>query len=193
MHDNVLEEVPEVDRVSFCDDKSDTFSQTEEIEAEQPIPQAQPSPHQPPSWLMEVTELAEPIFLVAQVSISICPNCQQWVIGTIFPPMIVSIPDVIIQPLTTNHIATEFPIETAIINDTNRKCSLLLVNNMPNSIKLYPNQLIPVSKHALEYTVNPTDHQVATTAVDRDLTDHEPAALEKLLPCHNDQQKLDFA
>uniref|UniRef100_A0A915KP31 Uncharacterized protein n=1 Tax=Romanomermis culicivorax TaxID=13658 RepID=A0A915KP31_ROMCU len=38
-----------------------------------------------------------------------------------------------------------------------------------------------------------TDFQVATPAADRDLTDHEPAALDKSLPCHTDQQKLDFA
>uniref|UniRef100_A0A915JMH1 Uncharacterized protein n=1 Tax=Romanomermis culicivorax TaxID=13658 RepID=A0A915JMH1_ROMCU len=37
------------------------------------------------------------------------------------------------------------------------------------------------------------DCQGATTAVDHDLTDHEPAALDKSLPCHTDQQKLDFA
>uniref|UniRef100_A0A915K6V8 Uncharacterized protein n=1 Tax=Romanomermis culicivorax TaxID=13658 RepID=A0A915K6V8_ROMCU len=35
--------------------------------------------------------------------------------------------------------------------------------------------------------------QVATAATDRDLTDHKLAALDKLLPCHTDQQKLDFA
>uniref|UniRef100_A0A915L0S1 Uncharacterized protein n=1 Tax=Romanomermis culicivorax TaxID=13658 RepID=A0A915L0S1_ROMCU len=35
--------------------------------------------------------------------------------------------------------------------------------------------------------------QVATPAPDRDLTDHEPAALDKSLPCHTKQQKLDFA
>uniref|UniRef100_A0A915IL55 Peptidase A2 domain-containing protein n=1 Tax=Romanomermis culicivorax TaxID=13658 RepID=A0A915IL55_ROMCU len=54
------------------------INQPEEIEAEQLIGQAQPSPHQqPPGWL-EVTELTEPIFLVAQVSVSILPHCQQW-------------------------------------------------------------------------------------------------------------------
>uniref|UniRef100_A0A915J107 Uncharacterized protein n=1 Tax=Romanomermis culicivorax TaxID=13658 RepID=A0A915J107_ROMCU len=37
------------------------------------------------------------------------------------------------------------------------------------------------------------DCQVATAAADHDLTDQEPAALDKLLPCHTDQQKLDFA
>uniref|UniRef100_A0A915HSL0 Peptidase A2 domain-containing protein n=1 Tax=Romanomermis culicivorax TaxID=13658 RepID=A0A915HSL0_ROMCU len=35
--DKVLEEIPEVERVSFYDDKSDTFSQTEEIEAEKAV------------------------------------------------------------------------------------------------------------------------------------------------------------
>uniref|UniRef100_A0A915IJD2 Uncharacterized protein n=1 Tax=Romanomermis culicivorax TaxID=13658 RepID=A0A915IJD2_ROMCU len=70
---NVLEEVPEEERVNFCDDKSDTFSQIEEIEVEQLVRQTQPSLHQWPSRGMEVTELAKPIFLVAQVSLSISP------------------------------------------------------------------------------------------------------------------------
>uniref|UniRef100_A0A915L2R9 Peptidase A2 domain-containing protein n=1 Tax=Romanomermis culicivorax TaxID=13658 RepID=A0A915L2R9_ROMCU len=35
--DNVLEEIPEEERVSFYDDKSDTFSQSEEIEAQQAV------------------------------------------------------------------------------------------------------------------------------------------------------------
>uniref|UniRef100_A0A915I1Z7 Uncharacterized protein n=1 Tax=Romanomermis culicivorax TaxID=13658 RepID=A0A915I1Z7_ROMCU len=49
MHNNVLEENPEAENVSFCEDKSGTFNQMEEIEAEKWVPQAQPSPHQPPS------------------------------------------------------------------------------------------------------------------------------------------------
>uniref|UniRef100_A0A915KYT9 Uncharacterized protein n=1 Tax=Romanomermis culicivorax TaxID=13658 RepID=A0A915KYT9_ROMCU len=36
-NNNILEEIPEEERVSFYDDKSDTFSQTEEIEAEQAV------------------------------------------------------------------------------------------------------------------------------------------------------------
>uniref|UniRef100_A0A915I464 Uncharacterized protein n=1 Tax=Romanomermis culicivorax TaxID=13658 RepID=A0A915I464_ROMCU len=54
-NDNILEEILEEDRVSFYDDKSDMFSQPEEIEAEQPIQQAQPSPHQPPpgGWRLQ--------------------------------------------------------------------------------------------------------------------------------------------
>uniref|UniRef100_A0A915HKR4 Uncharacterized protein n=1 Tax=Romanomermis culicivorax TaxID=13658 RepID=A0A915HKR4_ROMCU len=55
------------------------INQPEEMEAEQPIQQAQPSPHQPPSRWLEVTQLAEPNFLVAKVSVSISPHCQQWV------------------------------------------------------------------------------------------------------------------
>uniref|UniRef100_A0A915HVJ8 Peptidase A2 domain-containing protein n=1 Tax=Romanomermis culicivorax TaxID=13658 RepID=A0A915HVJ8_ROMCU len=39
----------------------------------------------------------------------------------------------------------------------------------------------------------PEQERVATTTANRDLTDHEPAALNKSLPCHTDQQKLDFA
>uniref|UniRef100_A0A915L0W7 Uncharacterized protein n=1 Tax=Romanomermis culicivorax TaxID=13658 RepID=A0A915L0W7_ROMCU len=62
----ILEEIPEADRP------------LSEIKAEQPTGQAQPSSHQPPSQLMEVTELTEPIFLIAQASVSISPNCQQW-------------------------------------------------------------------------------------------------------------------
>uniref|UniRef100_A0A915I3K5 Uncharacterized protein n=1 Tax=Romanomermis culicivorax TaxID=13658 RepID=A0A915I3K5_ROMCU len=37
------------------------------------------------------------------------------------------------------------------------------------------------------------DCQVATAAAHRDLTYHKLAALDKSLPCHTDQQKLDFA
>uniref|UniRef100_A0A915IEG9 Reverse transcriptase/retrotransposon-derived protein RNase H-like domain-containing protein n=1 Tax=Romanomermis culicivorax TaxID=13658 RepID=A0A915IEG9_ROMCU len=165
------------EQVGFCDDKLDTFSQTEEIKAEQPIGQALPSPHQLPSQQLEVTELAKFIFLVTQASISIWLNCQQWVTRTVFPSMIVTIPHMIVQPLTTNSIAAEFPIETAIVM----------------SPMLSPNQLIPVAKHALEYAEISTDCQVATAAGDQGLTDHKLAALDKSLPGHTIQQKLDFA
>uniref|UniRef100_A0A915IMB7 Reverse transcriptase RNase H-like domain-containing protein n=1 Tax=Romanomermis culicivorax TaxID=13658 RepID=A0A915IMB7_ROMCU len=37
------------------------------------------------------------------------------------------------------------------------------------------------------------DCQVATATAYHDLTDHKPATLDKLLPCHTNQQKLDFA
>uniref|UniRef100_A0A915HLC8 Uncharacterized protein n=1 Tax=Romanomermis culicivorax TaxID=13658 RepID=A0A915HLC8_ROMCU len=66
---NILEEIPKEDRVSFYDHKSDIFSQPEEIEAGQLIRQAQPSSHYPPPGQLEVTELAEPIFIVTQVSV----------------------------------------------------------------------------------------------------------------------------
>uniref|UniRef100_A0A915IDP8 Uncharacterized protein n=1 Tax=Romanomermis culicivorax TaxID=13658 RepID=A0A915IDP8_ROMCU len=66
VNNNVLEEIPEEERVTFYDGNSDIFSQPEEIEAEQPTRQAQPSLHQPPTRQLEVTELAEPIFLVTQ-------------------------------------------------------------------------------------------------------------------------------
>uniref|UniRef100_A0A915I6L4 Uncharacterized protein n=1 Tax=Romanomermis culicivorax TaxID=13658 RepID=A0A915I6L4_ROMCU len=121
---------------------------------------------------LEVTELATPIFLIAQASVSILPNCQQWVTSTVFPPTIITIPDVIVQPLTTNSVALEFPIETVIVNNTNGKCLLLFVNNTQNSIKLRPNQLIAVAKHALEQAKIATDCQVAAAAADCDLTDH---------------------
>uniref|UniRef100_A0A915HGT8 Uncharacterized protein n=1 Tax=Romanomermis culicivorax TaxID=13658 RepID=A0A915HGT8_ROMCU len=134
---NLLEEIPEAERVSFYDDESDTFSQIEEIEAEHT--------------------------------------------------------DVIVQPLPTNSLATELPIETAIVNITNSQCPLLFVNNTPNSIKLHPNQLFPVAEHPLRSTEDPTHCQVATATADHDLTDHEPATLDKSLQCHTDQQKLDFA
>uniref|UniRef100_A0A915KAG3 Uncharacterized protein n=1 Tax=Romanomermis culicivorax TaxID=13658 RepID=A0A915KAG3_ROMCU len=78
----------------------------------------QPSPHQPSSPWLEVTELAEPIFLVAQASVSISPYCQQWVTSTI-PTTTATIPDIIVQPLPTNSIAVELPIETPLINITN--------------------------------------------------------------------------
>uniref|UniRef100_A0A915K588 Uncharacterized protein n=1 Tax=Romanomermis culicivorax TaxID=13658 RepID=A0A915K588_ROMCU len=45
----------------------------------------------------------------------------------------------------------------------------------------------------VEPPAHPNDFQVATTVSDRDLTDHEPAALDKLLLCHTNKQKLDFA
>uniref|UniRef100_A0A915IWZ6 Uncharacterized protein n=1 Tax=Romanomermis culicivorax TaxID=13658 RepID=A0A915IWZ6_ROMCU len=61
--DNVLEEIPEDMRVSFCEDKSDTFRQKEEIEAEQSVWYLHPSLHQPPMQQIEVIELAEPFFL----------------------------------------------------------------------------------------------------------------------------------
>uniref|UniRef100_A0A915IAH9 Retropepsins domain-containing protein n=1 Tax=Romanomermis culicivorax TaxID=13658 RepID=A0A915IAH9_ROMCU len=52
-------------------------NQTEEIKAKQAVQQTQPSPHQPSSWQLEVTELAKPIFLIAQAFVSISPHCQQ--------------------------------------------------------------------------------------------------------------------
>uniref|UniRef100_A0A915KVJ4 Uncharacterized protein n=1 Tax=Romanomermis culicivorax TaxID=13658 RepID=A0A915KVJ4_ROMCU len=125
-----------------------------------------------------------------QASVSIMPHCQQWVTGTVFPTMTITIPNVIVQPLTTNNIAAEFPME---INITNSQCPLLFVNNMSNSIKLRPNKLITVANHALRYTKMSMDCQVATATAYHDLTDHKPATLDKLLPCHTNQQKLDFA
>uniref|UniRef100_A0A915ILW1 Uncharacterized protein n=1 Tax=Romanomermis culicivorax TaxID=13658 RepID=A0A915ILW1_ROMCU len=118
---------------------------------------------------------------------------KQWVTSTVFPTTTITIPDVIVQPLPTNSIATELPIETTVVNITNSQCPLVFVNNMPNSIKLHPNQLLAVAKHVLGFTETSIDCQVATTAADRNLTDHEPTALDKSLPCHTDQQKLDFA
>uniref|UniRef100_A0A915KAM8 Uncharacterized protein n=1 Tax=Romanomermis culicivorax TaxID=13658 RepID=A0A915KAM8_ROMCU len=79
----------------------------------------QPSSHQPPSLRLEVTELAEPIFFVAQASVSISPHCQQWVTRTIFPTTTATIPDMIVQPLPINSIVVELPIETALVNITN--------------------------------------------------------------------------
>uniref|UniRef100_A0A915L4X2 Uncharacterized protein n=1 Tax=Romanomermis culicivorax TaxID=13658 RepID=A0A915L4X2_ROMCU len=196
--DNVLEEIPEEDRVSFYDDKSDIydksdiFSQLEEIEAKQPILQAQPSPHQPPFWQLEVTELAEPIFLVAQVSTSISPHSQQWVNSTVFPTTTATIPDVIVQLLATSNIGAELPIETAIVSIKNGQCPLFFINNTPNSIKLRPNQLIAMAKHTLGYAGSYPNCQVVTAAADRDLKDQEPAALDKSFPCHTAQQKLEF-
>uniref|UniRef100_A0A915L9F1 Uncharacterized protein n=1 Tax=Romanomermis culicivorax TaxID=13658 RepID=A0A915L9F1_ROMCU len=124
-HDNLLEEIPEEER----DDKSDTFSQPEEIEAKQVVRHPQPGPHQPPPWWLEVTQLAKPIFLIAQISVSISPHCQQWVTSTIFPTTTATIPDVIVQPLPTDSVASELPIETAVVNVTNSQCLLLYVNN----------------------------------------------------------------
>uniref|UniRef100_A0A915IZV9 Uncharacterized protein n=1 Tax=Romanomermis culicivorax TaxID=13658 RepID=A0A915IZV9_ROMCU len=138
-----------------------------------------------------VTELAEPIFLVAQVSILISPHCQQWVKSTVFPTTMVAIPDVIVQPLAPNNVAARLPVEAAVVNITNGHCPLLFINNTPNSIKLRPNQLIAMVKHMLEYSESYVDCQIATAAADRDLTDHQPAALDISFPCHTAQQKLD--
>uniref|UniRef100_A0A915HHG8 Uncharacterized protein n=1 Tax=Romanomermis culicivorax TaxID=13658 RepID=A0A915HHG8_ROMCU len=118
---------------------------------------------------------------------------QQWVNSTIFPTTTTTIPDVIVQPLSTNSVASELPIQTPIVNVTNGHCLLLFVNNTSNSIKLRPNQLIPVAKQMLGRAESPIDCQVARAAADRDLTDHELAALGKSFPCHTNQQKLDFA
>uniref|UniRef100_A0A915HVY0 Uncharacterized protein n=1 Tax=Romanomermis culicivorax TaxID=13658 RepID=A0A915HVY0_ROMCU len=117
----------------------------------------------------------------------------QWVNSTVFPTTTATIPDVIVQLLSINSVAAELPIETAILNVTNGHCPLLFVKNMLNSIKLCLNQLIAAAKHALGQAESPVDCQVATAAADCDLTDHEPAALDKLLSCHTNQQKLDFA
>uniref|UniRef100_A0A915L2Q8 Uncharacterized protein n=1 Tax=Romanomermis culicivorax TaxID=13658 RepID=A0A915L2Q8_ROMCU len=136
--------------------------------------------------------LAEPIFLVAQVSTSISPHCQQWVNSTIFPTTTVTIQDVIVQPLATKNVAAKLPIETAIFNVKNGHCTLLFINNRPNSIKLCQNQLITMAKHTLGHAEPSVNCQVATTPADRDLTDHEPAALNKSFPCHTTQQKLEF-
>uniref|UniRef100_A0A915LC42 Uncharacterized protein n=1 Tax=Romanomermis culicivorax TaxID=13658 RepID=A0A915LC42_ROMCU len=54
----------------------------EEIEVKQWTGQAQRSSHQWPSRQLEVTELAKPIFLFAQASVSTLPNCQQWIVVT---------------------------------------------------------------------------------------------------------------
>uniref|UniRef100_A0A915L6B2 Peptidase A2 domain-containing protein n=1 Tax=Romanomermis culicivorax TaxID=13658 RepID=A0A915L6B2_ROMCU len=117
---------------------------------------------------------------------------RQWVNSTVFPTTMATIPDLIVQPLSINSVAGEFPIETAIVNVTNSHCQLLFVNNTPNSIKLRLNQLIAVAKHMLGQAKSPINCQVATAAADRDLTDHKPAALDKSFPCHTDQQKLEF-
>uniref|UniRef100_A0A915IQG3 Uncharacterized protein n=1 Tax=Romanomermis culicivorax TaxID=13658 RepID=A0A915IQG3_ROMCU len=50
-----------------------------------------------------------------------------------------------------------------------------------------------MAKHTLGHAEPSVDCQVATAATDRDLTDHEPAALDKSFPCHTEQQKLEFA
>uniref|UniRef100_A0A915JAN9 Uncharacterized protein n=1 Tax=Romanomermis culicivorax TaxID=13658 RepID=A0A915JAN9_ROMCU len=96
-----------------------TFSQTEGIEAEQAVPLWQPSAHQPPSQNLEVRELAKPIFLIAQASVSISPHCQQWMTSTVFTTTTATIPQLIVQLLATNNVAQQFPIETAIVNVTN--------------------------------------------------------------------------
>uniref|UniRef100_A0A915L4V9 Uncharacterized protein n=1 Tax=Romanomermis culicivorax TaxID=13658 RepID=A0A915L4V9_ROMCU len=97
--------------------------------------------------------------------------------STVFPTTTATIPDVIVQLPAT----AELPIETAIVNVTNGHCPLLFTNNSPNSIKLRPNQLIAMAKHTLHHPESSVDCQVATTTADHDLTDHEPATLDKSL------------
>uniref|UniRef100_A0A915J6C3 Vitellogenin n=1 Tax=Romanomermis culicivorax TaxID=13658 RepID=A0A915J6C3_ROMCU len=167
--------------------------QIEEIEAEQLVWQPQPGLHQPPLWQIGVADLAEQIFLIAQASISVSPNCQQWVTGTVFPLTSPSIPHLIVQPLPKNQVAIEFPMETVVVNITNSRCPLSFVNNTPNRIKLRPNQLLAIAKHTLESITNVEDFHVATVASGCDLTDDEPATLDKSLPHHEDKQKLEFA
>uniref|UniRef100_A0A915I2Q6 Uncharacterized protein n=1 Tax=Romanomermis culicivorax TaxID=13658 RepID=A0A915I2Q6_ROMCU len=70
-------------------------------------------------------ELAELIFLIAQASITISWNCQQWVIGTVFPLTSASIPDLIVQPLTNKQVAMEFPVDTIIVHITNETSPLV--------------------------------------------------------------------
>uniref|UniRef100_A0A915KVD0 Uncharacterized protein n=1 Tax=Romanomermis culicivorax TaxID=13658 RepID=A0A915KVD0_ROMCU len=86
--------------------------------------------------------------------------------------VITSIPDVKVQPLATNNVAAELPIETAIVDLTNGHCLLLFINNTPNCIKLRPNQLIAMAKHMLGYIEPYPDCQLATAASNRDLADH---------------------
>uniref|UniRef100_A0A915JWF5 Uncharacterized protein n=1 Tax=Romanomermis culicivorax TaxID=13658 RepID=A0A915JWF5_ROMCU len=50
-----------------------------------------------------------------------------------------------------------------------------------------------MAKHTLEYSESYVNCQIATAAANRDLTDHEPAVLDKSFPCHTAQQKLEFA
>uniref|UniRef100_A0A915I4Y9 Uncharacterized protein n=1 Tax=Romanomermis culicivorax TaxID=13658 RepID=A0A915I4Y9_ROMCU len=92
------------------------------------------------------------------------------------------IADVIVQPLPTDSMAAELPIETTVVNVTNSQCPLLFVNDTQKSIKLRPNQLLAVAKQGLGFTETHHKCQVATATAGRDLTDHEPAALDKSLP-----------
>uniref|UniRef100_A0A915IA85 Uncharacterized protein n=1 Tax=Romanomermis culicivorax TaxID=13658 RepID=A0A915IA85_ROMCU len=101
--------------------------------------------------------------------------------------------DLIVQRLPNNQVATKFLIETAIVNITNNTCPLLFINNMSNSIKPRQNQLLAVAKHTLESVAIPNDFQVAAATSDHDLTDHEPAPLNKSFPPDIDMQKLNFA
>uniref|UniRef100_A0A915KUV5 Uncharacterized protein n=1 Tax=Romanomermis culicivorax TaxID=13658 RepID=A0A915KUV5_ROMCU len=43
-----------------------------------------------------------------------------------------------------------------------------------------------------EFGYNASNH-IATAAADRNLTDHEPSALDESFPCHTAQQKLELA
>uniref|UniRef100_A0A915I1A1 Uncharacterized protein n=1 Tax=Romanomermis culicivorax TaxID=13658 RepID=A0A915I1A1_ROMCU len=117
---------------------------------------------------------------------------RQWVTGKVFPSTHASVPDLMVQPLPNNQVATDFPIKTPIVNITNGMCPVLFVNNTPNSIKLRPNQLLAIAKHKLESIATLDDFHVATATSDCDLTDHQQAALNNSLPHHTDKQKLDF-
>uniref|UniRef100_A0A915HPE8 Uncharacterized protein n=1 Tax=Romanomermis culicivorax TaxID=13658 RepID=A0A915HPE8_ROMCU len=121
-------------------------------------------------------ELAKPIFLVAQASATISPNCHQQVTSNILPLTNALIQDFIAQPLDQNQAPTEFSIAMAIINVTNGKCPLWFINNMPNSIKLGPNPLVAITKHTLESVAvqKPDSHNhVSVATSDHDFTNHK--------------------
>uniref|UniRef100_A0A915IIJ7 Uncharacterized protein n=1 Tax=Romanomermis culicivorax TaxID=13658 RepID=A0A915IIJ7_ROMCU len=102
----------------------------------------------------------------------------QWVTGTVFPSTSALIPNLIVQPLTNNQVATKFPVETAIVNITNGTYPLLFINNRPNSIKLQPTQLVAVAKHTLRSVAVSTSSNnisMAIAPLDLDLTDNKPA------------------
>uniref|UniRef100_A0A915L2X7 Uncharacterized protein n=1 Tax=Romanomermis culicivorax TaxID=13658 RepID=A0A915L2X7_ROMCU len=71
----------------------------------------------------------------------------------------------------------------------------LIVNNTPNSIKLCPNQWVTSTKHTLKSVadeIQNSDIPISVATSDLDLTNHEPAALDKSLLFHTDKQKLDL-
>uniref|UniRef100_A0A915JK12 Uncharacterized protein n=1 Tax=Romanomermis culicivorax TaxID=13658 RepID=A0A915JK12_ROMCU len=123
-------------------------------------------------------------------------NCQQWIISQVFLATDASIPDLIVQPAKEADSNNEFPVEMSIINITNESCPLLFVNNTSNCIKLRPNQIITMAKHVLESVGAPIQDSnipVSVAASDHDLTDHQPARLDKSRTLHADKQKLEFA
>uniref|UniRef100_A0A915HPA7 Uncharacterized protein n=1 Tax=Romanomermis culicivorax TaxID=13658 RepID=A0A915HPA7_ROMCU len=124
---------------------------------------------------------------IQDVKLSFKVIAVQWETDMVFPLTSALIPNLIIQPLTNQQVPTEFLVETAIVNITDGMCPLLFINNRPNSIKLGPNQPIIVAKQTSESIPVSNNISMAVAASDHNITDQEPAGLDKSLLHHTDK------